>query len=160
MLHYGLFTWFSRKLLLNGWCWTTESSQHSLLSSSWISHVGLWITTALLHELPQHELLMLDYGIITTLSRELLLYELLILDYGMLTSLSREHLLHGSRCTMESSKHSHVNSSWIANVEIRNLHNIVRLTPMNESLMLDFGIITAFCRELLLDGSFWRILSA
>jgi hypothetical protein len=156
-------------------CWTKESSQHSLVSSSWISHIGLWITTALSHELLLNELLMLNYGIITTLSHELLFNEWLILDYGIPTSLSREYILNGSRYAMESAQHSHVSSSWISHVALWNHHSIITWTPpelsrfeygilktlsrgllLNEWLMLEYEIITAFCHEDLISVAFSR----
>jgi hypothetical protein len=120
MLDYWIIRTDSRKLILKDSCWTKESSQHSYLSSSGMCHVALWITTALLHELPQHELLMLDYGIITPLSRELL-YELLILDY-------------------ECSHHCLVNTPCMVHVALWNHQSILTWT-IHEKPMLKYGII-------------------
>ena len=96
MLDYGIKTLFSRDLPLNSSCWTMESSQHSLVSSSWIAHVGVWITTALSHEPFLNEWLILDYGIITTLSRKFRRNEWLMLDYLFIGERSRNPLLKGS----------------------------------------------------------------
>ena len=108
MLHYGIVRAFSGKPLLKSSCWTTESSKHCLENFPWIAHV---------------ELLNHDSIIVWTP------LEWFTLDYGIITVFSCKILLHQSCCTIESSKHSHVNSSWIANVGKRIHQNIVTWTP-------------------------------
>jgi hypothetical protein len=51
------------------------------------------------------------------------------LRYGISTAFSRKLLLNKSCCTMKSSQHYHVNSSWIVKIWIRNPQNIVTWTP-------------------------------
>jgi hypothetical protein len=78
---------------------------------------------------------------------------------------------------MNSSHDVHVNSYWMAHAELRNHHNILIWTQAewmahvellnchsilswtSKWLMLDYEIITAFSRELLLNYSFWKMNS-
>jgi hypothetical protein len=189
MLHNGIIRAFSFDPLLNGSCWTTESSQHSHVNSSWMTRVALWSHHSIIMW-TSLECLMLDYGIITAISHELLL------NGSSWTMESSQHChvnsswMIGSCQTMEPSQHSLVNSSWMAHVGLCNHHFIVAWTPPEwmahvrlcnhhiiltwtspewichvklwihhsilswtppEWLMLDYGIITAFSPELLLN---------
>jgi hypothetical protein len=134
MYHYEIITWFSRELLLNASCWTTESSQHHSVSCSWMTHItqcnqysilmyaplkgSCWTTESSPHSLVRSSWIAhVGLWITTALSLELLLNEWLMLDYGIITTLSRELIL-------------------------------------NEWLMLDYGILILLSRELLL--TVWR----
>ena len=137
MMHYWIIKAFSRKILFKGSFLTMQWSQQSHMSSAWIAQVGLWITTALSHELLLNEWLMFEYGFITTLSCDLL-NVWLISDYGLITAFSSKSILNGPCYIMESAKHSHVNPSWKAHVELRNHHSILAwISP--EELMLYNG---------------------
>jgi hypothetical protein len=160
MLNYGIVTAFSCELPLNSSCWTMESSQHSLVSSSWIAHAGVWITTALSHELLLNEWLILDYGIITTLSREFRRNEWLMLDYLFIGESSRNPLLKGSCWTTESSQHSQVNLPWIVHVELWNHHSILSWAPL-ELLMLEYGLPQHYhMNSSWMNDSFWTTESS
>jgi hypothetical protein len=154
MLNYGIITAFSRELLLNCSCWSMDyhsiitwtlpewmthfglRNHHNIVTwipAEWMAHVGLFIHRRKLTQ-PPPERLMLDYGIITAFSRKL--------------------VPNKSCCSLESSIHSHLSSSWISNVGIRNHQNIFTWTPPERMAHTDYAI---FCLELFLDGSFWKI---
>jgi hypothetical protein len=163
MLHYEFITWFSRELLLNNSCCTTESSQYPhvnftwmngscgnielpqhYLVNSWMAHVGLWNHSSILSWTPP---------------------KWLILEDEIAVAFSSELLPNSTCCTMKSSQHYHVISSWTAHVGLRN-HNIIlnvhsdspwlaHVEIWNQHSILSWAppewITTALSHELLLN---------
>ena len=114
----------------------TESSKHCHVTSSRITHVGLRNHHSIL-SVTFPECLMLEDGIITTFYREFLPEWMAHFEYEIVATLSHEFLFgHGSLWTMKCSQSIYVNLSWI----------------------LDYGIVTTYSRNFLMNSVCWTMI--
>jgi hypothetical protein len=81
------------------------------------------------------------------------------LHYGFITEFSRELPLNSYCCTMDSSHDSHVNSSWMAHVVLRNHHSILSLAPP-ELLIMDYELPQNYHVNSWLNDSCWTTESS